>query len=126
MRIHIVVDVPEQLLLDVLTTAVEGGINYWADFVSVSRLQPDLSVNNVRLRPREEDAELAVDDEVFQITHLRIGQAMQLVVSGDVLVRDDIRRAVLHAIADPDNADIDAEAADVLVQVACFGEIVYG
>ena len=41
-------------------------------------------------------------------------------------VREDIRKSVIDAYNTQDAGDIDAEAADVIVQAAVFGEIIYG
>lgn len=72
--------------------------------------------------PRERSARL--DLEAIQ-------WACNLVLSDDHLQRVDtgkqLHRAVEYAFSYPEEApDLDAEAADVLVQLALFGEVVYG
>lgn len=91
---------------DIIITAVEGGINYWAEILAYTSADGRGSVT------------LADEDgDVYTVT---AGQATEAA------------RKVVELYPNTQGADyirvndIDAEAADMIVQVACYGEIVYG
>lgn len=127
-----------QLLEDVLITAIEGGINYWA-------LVTDLSYEGVTATVLEADDAadyyeawgfggnwnwdaINADSSLtrYRITARALGAAMGKIARGEVEVNDRIARAITMANRNAADADLDADAADVIVQVACFGTIRYG
>lgn len=66
----------------------------------------------------------AEEDKTHFLIKSDIERAYALVLDGKVHVNETIRG---YFLPDEDgDADIDAVAGDVLVQVACFGQIVYG
>ena len=90
---------------DILITAVEGGIGYWA---TIDQYAPD--TGTAILRDRHAG------------TSYRLSAGMLLQAARTVLTQyPDIRAAGYIR-----RGDIDAEAADVIVQVATLGEITYG
>lgn len=114
----------EEFMSDVLTTAIEGGSNYWLKepeavqkaLVKRQRSGP-VSISFTWMdaeEPQEKTVDLAA-----------LAGAVQRVVS-EGLMRDDLRDSVLHAVASGDAGSIDADGADALLQIAAFGEIVYG
>ena len=122
-----------ELCTDVLITAVEGGINYWAAVVSYEHDG----------MPRHRHATVVDTEEPEngeQTVHLKdIDRAMRSIAKqafdrrpGDPRLLPDhttrnIAGAYLAKDACPDGcADIDAEVADVIFQVALFGEVIYG
>lgn len=113
----------QQLYMDVLATAAEGGIDYWCDWVRSSRTAPNaeyLALHGCR------DAETGERVQDITLDMVRLG--MRRIADGEqsVTVSSHTRAAVVSALGDPGSADIDAEAADCIVQVGLFGEIVYG
>lgn len=105
----------QQFLADVLCTALEGGIGYWSE---CGMLKSDaLGYVSATLYPAEDD-----DFPETVLTRESIQQGIEKVLSPDFRVNPQIRAA----IASGDAGQIDADAADVIVQAACFGEIVYG
>lgn len=90
---------------DILVTAIEGGIGYWAD---VEAYSPANGLATIR------DAE---EGHVFKLTAGELTAAAKKVVE---LYPTSIGAEYIR------QEDIDAEAADMIVQVACFGEVVYG
>lgn len=138
----------DEIVADVLTTAVEGGTNYWAAVSEIERTE-DLSVTSVRYHetadgyPGGEPGNLKDDEgrEVF-------GDAWNgyYLSEGVVVTVEDIKRAIRKVAAndgerawgrtfvnecralifDPDEADYDADTADLLVQIALFDEVRYG
>lgn len=110
---------------DVMMTAAYGGITYWAT-------QPT-SADFARAKDgehviREDDSE---DATAFYLTSDKIRQAIVEIAEGqhtNDTIRDYVRSAFDNWTAEDgiDCGDIDADAADCIVQVACFGEVVYG
>lgn len=115
--------VSPQLLSDVLSAAFEGGSNYWLNGVKVLRTPP------------------AGADYLFLADYPRLGGSLDLVVDEpDTLDRrpleiDAERLAIaLQLLAEqfPSLAvdlvaeDYDAACADVFLQLAAFGEVIFG
>ena len=118
------IEVDDSVLFDILTIAYEGGIDYWAETLSPRR------------------------DELLRVTFLSItGDGEEQFDPPHDLYAGDIARGVqlyidkysegsyrpgeelYHEIRDWDNRGgcfVDAGVADCIVQLACFGEIVYG
>lgn len=64
--------------------------------------------------------------EIYPLDKGGLEQAIRFIVEGRVTVADDIRNDVTSAIKDNDLGYIDGYAADAIIQVACFGELIYG
>lgn len=120
------------LARDVMTTAVEGGINYWADFKGVERNHeegsPDfLIVQSFHVRPAERSFGEGDVRELWQeVTVEKVLEAMRTITMNDTLVGSHIQSDIILGLLHDDACHIDAEGADCIVQVACFGEIVFG
>lgn len=99
-----------QLACDLLVTALEGGSNYWLD-----TYQPHLSgYGNVINYAPDKTWTFAVDGESETVT----------------TTWSDLQQALhkmpRHHLDNIKNDNWDAETADVWLQCALFGEIVYG
>ena len=116
--------ITDENLFDLATTAWYGAITYWAtDPVSEA---PEGTIISVRSEDYDEeplDFHLSADDLVA---------AFSKIISKEVPIGDWVyeyfKLAWDNRTPDEglDMGDIDAVAADVWVQVACFGSIVYG
>jgi hypothetical protein len=106
-------------LVDILTTAVEGGIGYWSTIADYTRAE-DLGWTSVLLEPNDE----CKDD--FLPRWILIGDVQDAI---DKIVRDrdtiNIRKDIVQAVCSGDAGNIDSEGADVIVQIAMFGELKY-
>lgn len=107
-----VVTVRRQLLVDLLTTAVEGGINYWAAFGVAT---DDEAGNYASVEWREVDAPN------------RFGTTTpdDLLLGLQRLSESTIPAYVQH-LADALTGNGDAGTADVVFQMAVFGDVIYG
>lgn len=118
-------NVPHQVsiafLNSVLTTAVEGGIGYWAHCDNVER-DDELNVTSVRIEDAEEEG--AFEPQV--LNHVSVHGGIDLILSGSVQITPTTRWTIANAVANNDPGNIDVEAADAIVQVAAFNEIVFG
>lgn len=120
----------DQFLQDVMTTMVESGSDalwYWDDFemVSVKRREDEYhEVMEFSFRCLDGDGE----EVRFTMTPLKVAKAIERTLSADdeALCGQVISEYIISGVKDNDAGDIDAEAADVIAQVATFGEVVYG
>jgi hypothetical protein len=101
--------VSDEFLGDLLTTAVEGGINYWAGVESLDR-DDDLRVTWIRLRDLVDDRPCGV------VTRSHMFDGLQRFCDA---YRGDVPAKL-------DDGDFDAEDCDVMLQLGVFGEVVYG
>lgn len=128
------VEVPRQFLLDMLCTAAEGGANYWAAF-SVPKGEDPGNYSKVHITETEPSEQpLLVPDGI-------VDEAAMLEGVRRLLQRDFTNPAdwaaphqsytenLWRALCADDGADagmLDADDADILMQVAAFGCLVYG
>lgn len=121
----------ERICADVLTTALEGGIGYWSQAARMVRAA-DGSHVAVVLHPEEPG-----DFEPKRVELADVLRALELAATGDVrYVSERVERTARALLtysklayaagADDQAPDYDAGDADAIVQVAAFGEVVYG
>lgn len=123
-----------QFLTDVIITAAEGGIQYWAVILSYKWHLPNLpggtgepgpdgtAAASLRLRPDEEDA------DVHTVKLSDVAHALNVIadLSRPLYLHSTDRTRIAEAARENDGGKIDADDADVIVQVAAFGNVVYG
>lgn len=116
----------EQFLKDVLITAVEGGINYWA---AVSEYEPEKGTVTVW-----EDVD---DDGTFGKAHLvtidTIAHGIQVLTTGENAGKafcmgsaEYWKQFLLANRTNSEDGDYDADIADNVLQAGLFDSIVYG
>jgi hypothetical protein len=115
-----------QFLYDVMTTAAEGGSNYWATWQNVKR---DAELNYLEYEVADSgEGHL----EWHHITPETIHEAILKMVNGatgkdgNPLVGRHIAAQFAGYPNALDSTDHDAEGADCAVQIAAFGEVVFG
>jgi hypothetical protein len=103
----------ERFLADIICTAVEGGINFWAA-VSVYKWDG--------LPPREWHAVVhrLKDDETDYVD-----AGLKLDIDGE-LVNTTMLKGIRAADKENDAAYIDSYDASAIVQAGLFGEVIYG
>jgi hypothetical protein len=124
-------------LTHVITTAVEGGINYWASVSGYHWHFPDLDGGTARPGPggsanayitlHENDTEGRGRSFILGLNGIE--RALRRITAGPVehmseQRRERIRRA-FHGDEDA-RTDLDAFDAEEVVQVVCFGKVLYG
>lgn len=145
--ITIQINLPDQFIYDVLTIAVEGGINYWAvcseinrdaQYGVISAVLQDLEWHMTHARceatcrmagaPKgatcEEYDQIDFRDE--SIDYDTVVAGLTDLLAGRVEVAPYIREYIERGIREGDAGEIDAEAADAIIQAGLFGELVYG
>ena len=113
-------------LADILVTAAEGGINYWA-LMRNYRWEQDADGNltmasvEIETRPKNPGPSVwqTVSEETIELGIARVKQP------GFQVNRDNLAN-ILVADRENDASEIDSEAADCIIQAALFGEVVYG
>lgn len=135
-------EVSRDFLSHILALAVEGGCAYWADAsadTSGKAAGPD-GAGDFDLSDYVEEESDGADELLYtSASFLASGEsaqggtldlqgvadAVERIASGEVEVPPAIREIVLQAVEEDDPSDIDAEAADCIVQVGLFDEIVF-
>lgn len=115
-KITVVAEVTPEFLTSIMEIAWEGGIDYWETQAPRFKLGPDGKPYLIVF---------GEEGVPCKVTHETLAKALQTVCAGR-LVRSDIANSVRLAVNENDAGHIDAEAADVLVQIAAFNDIVYG
>lgn len=112
--------VSRQMLSDLMCTVVEAGSGYWADFDMIERT-PELDYLSFRLTERDssdegEPKQMIVDEKTMLIGLQRLA---------DAATRNEFPAAHSH-FEDAIQEQGDAITADVVMQMAIFGRIIYG
>ncbi len=114
---------------DILTTAIEGGINYWARGRNFER-DSELNYLSCELEPHNEEGPAFECDDPRnfwqKVDAEKILVAVNKIIAENDLCSSGIRDCVTLAARDSDACHLDAECCDVIIQVAMFGEIVFG
>ena len=119
-------EISDELIEDILCTAFEGGITYWADNISCEDNKHMSKVGGWKheylTRTKKKDAVMYIHEletgEKYPITKKLIIDALQKM--------DDPEYGWTKALDRILNEQYDADDADIVVQTACFGEVVYG
>lgn len=147
------VDVPEAVLdeiaADLITTAVEGAINYWASVSDYTWAGPgyghsdgrpwaDGDTQHVSVTVYETDGDdpehgHTVDVAAMRVALLRVvaGECKPFFTPGyerryETRVVDALRKVAAGTPLDQTDYDFDASDADCMMQLAVLGEVVYG
>ena len=114
-----------EFLADLLTTAVEGGIGYWS-VVSDYQWREGPATTRVTVQDTEGEG---VEGKVWQLNVEIIGAALDKLLA-------DPRACHVHpenakplwaaSVTNGEDEVPDAGMADLVVQVACFGDVIYG
>lgn len=110
--IQITFNLTDEFLADVATTAIEGGINYWT-----SRIRR-IDVDTFALTDEE-------TDKSYVVTHRMLARAIESILALDPTGTVGID-SIASGVFERDAGQIDALDADCIVQVAVFGEVLYG
>jgi hypothetical protein len=134
MQLNVTLEIPETHLCDLLTTAWEGGSDHWTpayDARSVRRKEPvegeilrELDVIRIVYQTPDGNDEFNEPVQTNEVGPEQIAAAIGAVMNGAVEVGDHIRKDIENNINEVGACD--ADTADVLLQVATFGSIIYG
>ena len=112
----------EQLeLFEMIVDDAGMSIDYWAD---TAEHNAGKQTYQVTLLPDCVDETAGVVDKT--ITYQDLLDATRKLASGEVKVNPTTKSVCQAIMSDPSDVDYDATDTDVIVQVAMFGEIVFG
>ena len=122
-KITITVEISDKMIEDILCSAFEGGITYWAENVSCKDNDDMKKVGGWKheylTKTKKKDAIMYIHDietgERYPITKKSIIDALQKL--------DAEHSETLDRIL---SEQYDAHDADIVVQTACFGHVVFG
>ena len=119
------VEISDKLIEDILCTAFEGGITYWADNVSCEDNKDMKEVSGWKheylTKTKKKDAVMYIhtmEGGKVKITKSLIIEALQQM--------GDPKYKCTKALSRILEETYDADDADIVVQTACFGKVVYG
>ena len=118
-KITIEHEIPEQIILDILTCAVESGIAYW--------MNEDSTNVDYKRNKAGDIVECSFDNNATGEVISYVVKPVDILFAIQQLLRDR-RYAVTDRLVhiSSEDFDYDADDADVVFQMACFGEVVYG
>jgi len=140
------VEVPEGVLSDILITAVEGGIGYWARGYNYHWSDENPETTSITVIEFEEAAALGYDIWSYwneldtahdngdkDLNGYTWGVTIHTIESGIQAILNDshpspLKTRLLEYVTDIENADWDFDAvdADVIVQMGLWGKVIYG
>lgn len=120
-KVQITKEYTDQDMEDIVVTALEGGIGYWACLDNTGevwdRMPEDLATSEYAWRILKEDGELHFLDEEDDDAEYFL--SLPCLMNG-------IRKAITGGQWDGDMDTVDAEVADAIFQYAIFDDIIYG
>lgn len=119
-----------QIAFDVMTNFVESGWSQWHMNLDYNRKDveaDELDIVLLTFEEYDEDSMMPVEPrKVFTITPVKVIKAMRKIASDATNLNSSIVDRIKEALEDQDYANLDAETDDCIIQVAAFGEVVYG
>ena len=119
------IEISNELIEDILCTAFEGGITYWANNISCEDREDMKKVGGWKheylTKTKKKDAVMyihTVEGGKVKITKSLILEALQEMDKPEYKYTKALGRIL--------DETYDAYDADIVVQTACFGEVVYG
>lgn len=114
-KILISLDVSDEFITDIIDGAEEGGIGYWASNSVNDPAKRMLTITDME------------DNVAIPMSYDQIVNAISDLVNGRVSISSEIRDAITSDLASGDyGCHMDATCYDVIIQVAMFGDVVYG
>jgi hypothetical protein len=123
-KVQIEMELKDAFLAAVLCTAIEGAIEYWASVPKDSVVSREDDYVSAKIVESEASTD-GEDPKEKTIGYAELADGIRKALLVNPL-DPDIRASILQAVCEDDAGFIDAQAADVIVQMAVFGELVYG
>lgn len=130
-NLHVEVTVKHRIsteqLRDLLSCALEGGINYWADYrAGYSPTKEELAQGPGGIWEGLPEYWFEHPDYKLLVNDRGEGKTLELTYSAMKLGLVDLANKYPHRILDIINDDMDAETGDVFIQCCLFGDVYYG
>lgn len=130
MKITITQDISDQRIFDLLTSALEGGSNYWymleekiepSEWLFLEEMRPQTQTHWAQEYALSQDGALIIGDEesdngdTYRLDRKAIKKGLQLMSTNEP-----------SAMADFMTEDEDATTGDIFLQLCLFGKVIYG
>ena len=120
------IEISDELIEYILCSAFEGGITYWAENISCKDNKDMKKVGGYKseylTKTKKKDAVIYIHEsetgEKYPITKKSIIDALQKMDTPEYKYTKALGRIL--------DETYDADDADIVVQTACFGQVVYG
>lgn len=116
-KVTLTFNISNQLIDDILCTAFEGGINYWCNKVEVSGKYLGQYASDQISRDGKLFLFDAEEEKEYMLNKNKFIKGLRLAIKNGYVSLND---------GTIDEANIDANIADIIVQYALFNEIIYG
>ena len=123
--INYTVPITDEMIEDILCSAFEGGITYWADNVSCKDNKDMQKVGGYKheylTKTKKKDAVMFIhtmEGEKYKITKKSIIDGLQKMDNSEYGCTKALKRIL--------DETYDAYDTDIVVQIACFGKVIYG
>lgn len=129
-NVTLTVTVPDRDIIDLAETASSGGINYWAQALEI-----DERARTVKIWVSDPDPDdeipvkrtLSFDWIAKRLVQLGTGQEIEGHAGGYAGLRVQAARYIAELMNSEIDHDLDAEVADVVMQLAYFnGKVIFG
>ena len=115
------IKVTEEDIDDIMCSALEGGINYWCRKAEVVCEYLGEYASEQISRGGSLNLYDAEEDEVYELTLENLLKGIQLAVEGNYY--EDYEWVLGDGL---DVCQVDAEVADVIIQLALFDDVIFG
>ena len=119
------IEISDELIEDILCSAFEGGITYWANNISCEDNKDMEKIGGWKheylTKTKKKNAKMFIhttEGSLEEITKKSIIEALQKMDNPKYKYTKALNRLL--------NGQWDAFDSDVVVQTACFGEVIYG
>ena len=119
--VELPINVTETDIEDIITTAVEGGINYWGSVVKEGK--SDKPISEIAAKTLISGGEVTIiddDDLLYELTIAKLMHGIKKWIDSGIA-----NTALCLDGQSLETSYIDANEADVIIQYALFDEIVY-
>lgn len=126
--VNITIDITERMVSDILISALDnpyGGARYWVQNVRVKSNDAEDILDEIWYSATFEDSYGDHNPKYF-VNGEKVIAAIQDILNQNVTTSQIICDTLSKAIREDDAGYVDADVADVVLQVAVLGEITYG
>lgn len=125
-EIKMAVEVERQFLLDIMTTMVEAPFTIWSwDGIAIDDIDRDKDLNVTSFRVTADDPKTG-ESTGYLMDEAAVVHGIQHLLDGIVPLDPSIIGFIARGVRESDAGDVDAIAADAIMQSAFFLEVVYG
>lgn len=120
----------KQLSWDVMTNFVESRYSSWfmnLDYKRKDVEADELDIISLEFEEYDEGTMQPLEPRrVFEITEVKVIKAMRKIASDATNLNSELVDRIKEALDEENYCDLDAETDDCIIQIAAFGELVYG